>query len=190
MAALLEAKNEGAAGAGIGIGGGGGAAAKDDGDGEGEREQKKQKEDDLVAGSVVSAFKSRIPKKPSTSKEEASPPDAKEKKKKLQKGKTFDVSGSSGSPSESKKRERKDSKKEKPSAYIDVTTDNIERHRPGNLPDPAVYVDVEGVDPVQPAYMGMTVEQMRAFKRANEADEQAYAVDDDLGNFGDDGGDW
>ena len=44
--------------------------------------------------------------------------------------------------------------KSAPSAYIDVTTDSVERHRPGNLPAPAPYVDVEGVDNLQPAYMG------------------------------------
>ena len=44
--------------------------------------------------------------------------------------------------------------KKSPSAYIDVTTDSLDRHRPGNLPGPAVYLDVEGVDNLQPAYMG------------------------------------
>ncbi len=39
-------------------------------------------------------------------------------------------------------------------AAIDFGTDSIDRHRPGNLPAPAVYVDVEGVDNLQPAYMG------------------------------------
>ena len=76
-----------------------------------------------------------------------------------------------------------------PSAYIDVTTDSVERHRPGNLPGPAPYVDVDGIDPIQPAYMGMTVEQWRAFKRSNMADENEFAIDDSLGNIGD-GSDW
>jgi len=74
------------------------------------------------------------------------------------------------------------------SAYIDVTTDSIDRHRPDNLPAPATYVDVEGVDALQPAYMGMTVEQMRAFKRANAVVEEE-SFGDDFGGGGDFGGD-
>ena len=80
-------------------------------------------------------------------------------------------------------------RRSEPSAYIDVTTDSIDRHRPDNLPAPAPYMDVEGVDPIQPAYMGMTVEQWRAFKRANDAHDQEYALEDALGNIGE-GGDW
>ncbi len=45
-------------------------------------------------------------------------------------------------------------------AAVDVTTDSIDRYRPGNLPSPAVYVDVEGVDPLQPAYMGKHVRNL------------------------------
>ncbi len=72
-----------------------------------------------------------------------------------------------------------------------MTTDSIDRHRPDNLPSPAAYVDVTRVDPIQPAYMGMTVEQWRAFKRKNDQEETAFAVDDSFGNVGDDGdGDW
>lgn len=81
-------------------------------------------------------------------------------------------------------------KKREPSAYIDVTTDSIERHRPSKLPPPAVYVDVEGVDPLQPAYMGMTVEQWREFKRANAHEEMDAGFD--MGGIGggfDDGDD-
>lgn len=45
-----------------------------------------------------------------------------------------------------------------------------------------------GVDPIQPAYMGMTAEQWRAFKRSHSAhDAEAYAVDDQFGHIGDDG---
>lgn len=81
-------------------------------------------------------------------------------------------------------------KKREPSAYIDVTTDSIERHRPSKLPPPAVYVDVEGVDPLQPAYMGMTAEQWREFKRANAHEEMDAGFD--MGGIGggfDDGDD-
>ncbi len=75
------------------------------------------------------------------------------------------------------------------SAYIDVTTDSLDRHRPDNLPAPAVYMDVTGIDPIQPAYMGMTVEQARAFKRSHAADEEEAAMgsfDDALGGGGED----
>lgn len=70
----------------------------------------------------------------------------------------------------------------KPAAAImvDFGTDDIERHRPGNLPHPAVYVDVEGIDPVQPAYMGMTVEQWRELKRSKSYDDAGgYEYEDD-----------
>eukprot|EP00095_Tigriopus_kingsejongensis_P008812 maker-scaffold646_size120253-snap-gene-0.20 protein:Tk08812 transcript:maker-scaffold646_size120253-snap-gene-0.20-mRNA-1 annotation:"gamma-soluble nsf attachment isoform x1" len=85
----------------------------------------------------------------------------------------------------------KKSDRDQPSAYIDVTTDSIERHRPSQLPPPAVYVDVEGVDPLQPAYMGMTAEQWREFKRANAQDDIDAGFDMDGiggGDFNDDGG--
>ena len=89
------------------------------------------------------------------------------------------------STSKDAKEERK--KREEPSAYIDVTTDSIDRHVPGNLPDPAPYVDVEGVDPLPPAYNGMTVEQWREFKRAQAAEEEeAMYMDGGIGGgFGD-----
>jgi hypothetical protein len=76
--------------------------------------------------------------------------------------------------------------------YVDVTTDSLEYHTGGgrNLPAPAPYMDVTGIDPLQPAYMGMTIEQWRAHKRALQAEEEQVLVDDDfdyLGGGGDDG---
>ncbi len=68
-------------------------------------------------------------------------------------------------------------KRQQPSAYIDVTTDSIERHRPGNLPSPAAYLDVTGVEPIQPAYMGMTVEQLRALRLRERAEEEEEMID-------------
>ena len=55
-----------------------------------------------------------------------------------------DIGASAGSKwaarstSKDAKTERK--KREEPSAYIDVTTDSIDRHVPGNLPDPVAVV--------------------------------------------------
>ena len=54
---------------------------------------------------------------------------------------------------------------------MDFTTDSLDRHRPGHLPSPSVYVDVEGIDPIQPAYHGMTVEQWREYKRSQSRSE-------------------
>lgn len=112
------------------------------------------------------------------------------KKSPLTKMATYDVTNSSAGPHASKKRSDWKDKRNKPSSYVDVTTDSIQRHSPSNLPDPAVYVDVTGVDPLQPAYMGMTVEQWRAFKRQQQHDENEFAYDDQVGNVGDDGDDW
>merc|ERR1711860_14423 len=66
---------------------------------------------------------------------------------------------------------------------LDATTDSIKNYRPSSLPPPSAYLDVTGFDHLQPAYMGMTVEQNRAFKRAIQEEEDDYeaaaALDED-----------
>lgn len=54
--------------------------------------------------------------------------------------------------------------------------ENIEQYSADGLPDPAVYIDVEGIEHLQPAYYGMTTDQFREFKRRNMTQE--YEDDD------------
>ena len=73
-------------------------------------------------------------------------------------------------------------------AYVDVTNDRMIYHTGAgrNLPAPAPYMDVTGIDPLQPAYMGMTIEQWRAHKRMVQFEEEALFVDEmDMGDGGD-----
>ena len=70
-------------------------------------------------------------------------------------------------------------------AYVDVTNDRMIYHAGAgrNLPAPAPYVDVTGIDPLQPAYMGMTIEQWRAHKRLVQFEEEALFMDEmDIGD--------
>ena len=122
------------------------------------------------------SFKSKIPAK------KRIPP--------LQKGKTTDIPSSASKFVSRMKKSRSQDQQRQPSAYIDVTTDSIDRHRPSKLQDPATYMDVTGIDPLQPSHMGMTVEQWRAFKHSHAQDDQEYAFDDGVGHVGDDDGDW
>ncbi len=72
-------------------------------------------------------------------------------------------------------------------AHVDVTTDKMRYHTGGgrNLPAPAPHMDVEGIDPLHPSYMGMTIEQWREHKRLMQAEEdEIYA--DEGGYYGDD----
>ena len=70
-------------------------------------------------------------------------------------------------------------------AYVDVTNDRMIYHTGAgrNLPSPAPYMDVTGIDPLQPAYMGMTIEQWRAHKRLVQFEEEALFMDEmDIGD--------
>jgi hypothetical protein len=54
-------------------------------------------------------------------------------------------------------------------ACIDIATDSLDQHLAINLnpaSSAAAYVDVTGVDPLQPKFMGMTTDQWREYKRS------------------------
>ena len=155
------------------------------------------KDDDKDAAAAAAAAKDTEPRSDNDVKVNDSSP---KKKYPLVKMKTHDAATMQASLASGRRMTAPSTKKHhrsEPSAYIDVTTDSLDRHRPGHLPGPAAYVDIDGIDPIQPAYVGMTVEQWRAFKRSNAVEENDFGggMDDHglggggVGNLAD-GGDW